>query len=61
VDIGPTVGWCRFRERIGYPSERAGNRDQLVYCESHAYRRRQTIRLLLARRMRPGEQPERRK
>jgi hypothetical protein len=38
-------------------SERAGNGDQLVYCDTHAYWRRKTTRLPLMRRMRPGEQP----
>jgi hypothetical protein len=38
-------------------SERAGNGDQHVYCDTHAYLRRKTIRLPLVRRMRPGEAP----
>jgi hypothetical protein len=37
-------------------SERAGNGDQLLYCEAHASWRRRTARLPLVRRMRPGEQ-----
>jgi hypothetical protein len=37
-------------------SERAGNGDQLVYCEAHAYWRRKTIGLPLVRRMSPDEQ-----
>jgi hypothetical protein len=37
-------------------SERTSNGDQHVYCDTHAYWRRKTIRLPLVRRMRPGEQ-----
>ena len=36
-------------------SELAGNGDQHLYCDTHAYWRRKTIRLPLVRRMRPGE------
>ena len=54
----PTLGWCpRSCTGAVIYSERAGNGDQLVYCDTHAYWRRKTIRLPLVRRMRPGEQP----
>jgi hypothetical protein len=54
----PAVGGCppSCSGPVLY-SERAGNGDQLLYCEAHAYWRRKTIRLPLVRRMRPGEQP----
>ena len=52
----PAVGGCppSCSGPVIY-SERAGNGDQLLYCEAHAYWRRRTIRLPLVRRMRPGE------
>lgn len=37
-------------------SERAGNGEQLLYCEAHGDWRRRTARLPLVRRIRPGEQ-----
>ena len=53
----PTLGWCprACRGAVIY-SERAGNGDQHVYCDAHAYWRRKTIRLPLVRRLRPGQQ-----
>jgi hypothetical protein len=39
-------------------SERTSNGDQHVYCDTHGYWRRKTIRLPLVRRMRPGETTE---
>ncbi|HEV7760153.1 MAG TPA: hypothetical protein VGO78_14225 [Acidimicrobiales bacterium] len=53
----PAVGWCpRSCNGPVLFSERAGNGDQLVYCEAHAYWRRKTIGLPLVRRMSPDEQ-----
>jgi hypothetical protein len=54
----PWAGWCpRSCNGPVSHSERAGNGDQLPYCEAHAYWRRKTIRLPLVRRLRPDEQP----
>ena len=54
----PRLGWCpRSCSGAVIYSERAGNGDQHVYCDTHAYWRRKTIRLPLVRRRRPGEQP----
>jgi hypothetical protein len=52
----PRMGWCPLSCNGPLThSERAGNGDQHVYCEAHAYWRRKTIRLPLVRRVRPGE------
>jgi hypothetical protein len=53
------LGWCpaSCSGAVIY-SERAGNGDQHLYCDTHAHWRRKTIRLFsLVRRMRTGEQP----
>ena len=54
----PALGWCpgSCTGAVTY-SERASNGDKRVYCDTHAYWRRKTIRLPLVRRMRPSEQP----
>jgi hypothetical protein len=47
----PTIGWCpRSCNGPTTYSERAGNGDDLRYCEAHADWRRKTIRLPLVRR-----------
>jgi hypothetical protein len=55
----PRMGWCppSCNGPVTH-SERAGNGDQHVYCEPHAYWRRKTIRLPLVRRMQLRELPE---
>jgi hypothetical protein len=54
----PRLGSCpRSCSGAVIYSERTGNGDQHVYCDTHAYWRRKTSRLPLVRRMRPGEQP----
>jgi hypothetical protein len=55
----PRMGWCppSCNGPVTH-SERAGNGDQHVYCEAHAYWRRKTIRLPLVRRMQLRELPE---
>ena len=54
----PTIGWCPHSCTGPVThSERAGNGDQLLYCEAHAYWRRKTIHLPLVRRMPPDEHP----
>lgn len=52
----PTIGWCpaSCNGPVTH-AERAGDGDQLVYCEAHAYWRRKTVRLPLVWRMRPSE------
>ena len=50
MPVGPCSGAVIY-------SEHTGNGDQHVYCDTHAYWRRKTIRLPLVRRMRTGEQP----
>ena len=53
TQVGPRPRTCRGA--VIY-SERTGDGDQHVYCDTHAHWRRRTIRLPLVRRMRHGEQ-----
>lgn len=55
----PTIGWCpQSCNGPATHSERAGNGDQLFYCEAHAYWRPKTINLPLVWRIHPGEAPD---
>ena len=58
-DPGTSPGcWCpRSCSGAVIYSEHTGDGDQHVYCDTHAYWRRKTIRLPLVRRCVPGEQP----
>jgi hypothetical protein len=54
----PALGWCpRVCSGAVIFSERVGNGDQHVYCDTHAYWRRKTIRLPLVWRMRRDQAP----